>query len=120
MSRLQNGLLLLGVIGILAFSLWWGGAGDSSSGFVGTDDKARDMVLRIAPHYEPWVGALFEPVSEGVTSLLFLFQALLGIGVLGYGFRRMRLRTRERAESEEINPPPADVSPCHGMSERGD
>jgi cobalt/nickel transport protein len=52
----------------------------------GTDDKARNAIRDVAPHYVPWFDAIWRPSSPDMERILFTMQALLGalifIGVL--------------------------------------
>jgi cobalt/nickel transport protein len=50
----------------------------------GADGEAEEAISEIQPEYEPWFGSVFEPQSGEIESLLFVSQAALGAGILGY------------------------------------
>lgn len=56
------------------------------SEFGGADGEAEELILEIAPDYEPWAESLLEPPGSETESLLFALQAAIGAGVLGLGF----------------------------------
>ncbi|MBE7379969.1 MAG: energy-coupling factor ABC transporter substrate-binding protein [Leptolyngbya sp. SIO1E4] len=65
----------------------------------GADGEAEEAIGEIQPDYEPWFGAVLEPASGEVESLLFVSQAAIGAGIIGYavGFYKGR---RERSGRE--------------------
>lgn len=52
--------------------------------FGGADERARQAIGSIAPHYQPWFAPVFEPASGEIASLLFALQAAVGAGVIGF------------------------------------
>ncbi len=50
----------------------------------GSDGEAEEVIAEIQPDYEPWFGAVFEPPSGEIESLLFVSQAAIGAGIIGY------------------------------------
>ena len=50
----------------------------------GADGKAEEAITAIQPDYEPWFGGIYEPPSGEIESLLFVSQAAIGAGVIGY------------------------------------
>ncbi|MRD73670.1 energy-coupling factor ABC transporter substrate-binding protein [Rhodocyclus tenuis] len=90
MKHRQNLLLLIAVILLVALPLWLvpkpaaDAEGKTAELFTGADDKARDLIGTIDPHYQPWFAPLLEPASNEISSLLFALQAALGAGFIGY------------------------------------
>jgi cobalt/nickel transport protein len=80
-SRLNNGFLLLAVVALAVFPLIF-----VQGEYGGADGEAQDLIQEVNPEYEPWFAALYEPPSGEIESLLFVTQAAIGAGVLGYGF----------------------------------
>ncbi|MEO1069061.1 MAG: energy-coupling factor ABC transporter substrate-binding protein [Cyanobacteria bacterium J06638_6] len=52
--------------------------------FGGADGEAEEAIGEIQPDYEPWFEGGLEPPSGEVESLLFVSQAAIGAGVIGY------------------------------------
>lgn len=52
--------------------------------FAGSDDQARALVGTIDPGYRPWFQPIWTPPSAEIASLLFVVQAGLGCGFIGY------------------------------------
>lgn len=90
MKRYQNLLLLLAVVLLAVMPLWLvpkpapDADGKPVEVFAGADNKAKDLIGEIAPHYQPWFEPLLEPASGEIASLLFALQAALGAGFIGY------------------------------------
>lgn len=105
MTRYQNLLLILAVVGLAVFPLWYvqkpvpDAEGKAVEIFAGADDKARDLIGDIDPSYTPWFEPLMEPASGEIASLLFALQAALGAGFIGYylgvSLTREKLRRAE-------------------------
>ncbi len=105
MTRYQNLLLILAVVGLAVFPLWYvqkpapDAEGQAVEIFAGADDKARDLIGDIDPGYTPWFEPLMEPASGEIASLLFALQAALGAGFIGYylgvSLTREKLRCAE-------------------------
>lgn len=64
------------------------------SEFEGADGQAEELIGEIAPNYEPWVEAFWEPPSGEVESLLFSLQVALGAGAMGYIFGLLKERRK--------------------------
>lgn len=90
MKRHHNLLLLLAVVLLAALPLWLvprptpDADGKPTEIFAGADNKAKDLIGEIAPHYRPWFEPVLEPASGEIASLLFALQAALGAGFIGY------------------------------------
>ena len=97
MSR-QNIILLAAAALIAVVPLFM--RGESEDAFAGADAKAEALVRELRPDYTPWTEALWTPPSREIESLLFMLQAALGAGWLGYylGLRRGESRARGQAE----------------------
>lgn len=50
----------------------------------GADGEAEEAITEIQPNYEPWFNPLIELPSGEVESLLFVSQAAIGAGLIGY------------------------------------
>lgn len=106
MKRYQNLLLLIAVVALMALPLWVvqrpapGPDGREVEIFLGADDQAKELILQIAPGYEPWFQPLLEPPSGEIGSLLFALQAALGAGFIGYYLGISVTRAQVRRESE--------------------
>ena len=93
MSR-QNVMLLAAaaLIGVIPLFMTF----DGEDVFAGADAEAEAVVRQLRPDYTPWAGALWTPPSKEIETLLFMLQAGLGAGLLGYylGLRRGESRAR--------------------------
>lgn len=58
--------------------------------FGGADGEAEEAIGEINAEYEPWFESIWEPPSGEIESLLFVLQAAIGAGFIGYfiGFMR--------------------------------
>ncbi len=96
----QNIILLLAavLIGIIPLFMTF----DAEESFGGADGQAQDAITEIHPDYQPWFESIWEPPSGEIESLLFMLQAALGAGLLGYyfGLRRGEARRRRPAEGD--------------------
>ena len=50
----------------------------------GADGEAEAAITEIQPDYKPWFGGVFEPPSSEIEGLLFVSQAAIGAGIIGY------------------------------------
>ena len=50
----------------------------------GADGEAEKVITEIQPDYKPWFGGIYEPPSGEIESLLFVSQAAIGAGIIGY------------------------------------
>ena len=107
MKKFQNLILLVLVVALVAVPLFMikkpgpGPDGKEAEIFTGSDDQAKDAIIKIDPTYKPWAKSLVEPPSGEVESLLFSLQAALGAGFLGYWYGCASTRTRLRREQGE-------------------
>lgn len=117
MKRHQNLLLLIAVVLLAALPLWLvqkpapDADGKAVEIFAGADNKARDLIVEIAPTYRPWFEPILEPASSEISSLLFALQAALGAGFIGYylGVSVTREKMRcELARQQQERQPGAD------------
>ena len=105
MKRIQNLLLILGVIALALLPLWIverptaGPDGEEVAIFGGADDQAKAMIGQIKPDYQPWFEPLIEPASGEIASLLFALQAAIGAGFIGYYIGVGRTREKMRREN---------------------
>jgi cobalt/nickel transport protein len=76
--------------------------GPSEGAFAGADGRAQAAIQEIRPDYEPWIGPVWRPPGGEVESLLFMLQAALGSGLLGYylGLRRGQAGRARAAETD--------------------
>lgn len=90
----RNAFLLLIAIALAVVPLLMGFQGEEVFG--GADGAAQSLITEIQPAYEPWAGPVWEPPSGEIEGLLFVLQAALGAGFLGYylGLRRGQVRVR--------------------------
>lgn len=116
MKRHLNLWLLLAVVLLAALPLWLvdkpapDANGQPGEIFAGADNKAKDLIGRIAPDYRPWFAPLLEPASGEIASLLFALQAALGAGFIGYylGVSVTREKLRRAAKEDMEQPSGAD------------
>ncbi|MEB3269119.1 MAG: energy-coupling factor ABC transporter substrate-binding protein [Leptolyngbya sp.] len=67
----------------------------------GADGEAEEAIAEIQPDYEPWFGGVFEPPSGEIESLLFVSQAAIGAGIIGYVIGLYRGRTERQQSGKE-------------------
>jgi len=79
-------VLVLGILLIFAIQYIYVSS-TTNAQYVGTDDQAGNAIKEITGGNEPSSKPFWQPPTEGVESLLFGLQALIGIGVLGYVFK---------------------------------
>lgn len=94
---MKNALLFLLVILIAIIPL----VIQKDAEFGGADGQAEEVIAELAPQYEPWFNALWEPPSGEIESLLFSLQAAIGAIVIGYviGYGRARKKYAEKKEA---------------------
>jgi cobalt/nickel transport protein len=78
-SQRTNGLIILAVITLAILPLIF-----IEGEYGGADGEAQEMITEIKPDYQPWFNSILELPSGEVESLLFVSQAAIGGGVLGY------------------------------------
>lgn len=69
--------------------------------FGGADGQAEEAIGEIAPDYQPWFQALWEPPSGEIESLLFALQAAIGAGFIGYFIGFMRGKNQQVEEKDK-------------------
>jgi len=96
----RNLILLALAVALALIPLFMSFDGDEIFG--GADGQAEGAILEIRPDYQPWFASLWEPPSGEIESLLFMLQAALGAGFLGYyiGLRRGEAKGRHAAEGD--------------------
>lgn len=92
-----NWLIVLAVIALAILPLIF-----VKGEYGGADGKAEEVITEIQPDYEPWFGGVFEPPSGEIESLLFVSQAALGAGVIGYVIGLYRGRTERQQSGKEL------------------
>lgn len=92
---MKKNLLLLAIVIILAIVPLFIQKGAE---FGGADGQAEEAIGEIAPDYQPWFHALWEPPSGEIESLLFALQAALGAGFIGYFIGFMRGKNKQSEE----------------------
>ena len=97
MSR-QNIILLAAAALIAVIPLFMHRNGEDV--FAGADAQAEAMVTQLRPDYTPWAEVLWTPPSGEIETLLFMLQAGLGAGLLGYYLGLRRGESRARGEGE--------------------
>jgi len=50
----------------------------------GADGEAEEAIAEIQPDYQPWFEPVLELPSGEIESLLFVSQAAIGAGIIGY------------------------------------
>ncbi len=85
MTKRANGILIGLAAFLIALPLVMGGGS-----YKGTDDLAKEAIASANPDYKPWAAPFWEPPSPEIANLLFVLQAALGAGLLGYilGYRK--------------------------------
>lgn len=70
--------------------------------FGGADGEAEEAISEISSSYEPWFSNIWEPPSGEIESLLFVLQAAIGAGFIGYfiGYTRGKNRPKEAKENK--------------------
>mgnify|MGYP001168742192 FL=1 len=107
MKRFQNLILLALVVILVVLPLLLVRApkpepdGKTVEIFTGADGQAEDMIGKIVPDYQPWAEPLLKPPSGEIESLLFVLQAALGAGFIGYWYGSAATRTRLRQEQDK-------------------
>lgn len=96
----RNLILLAAAVVLALIPLFMSFEGEEVFG--GADGQAQDAIHQIRPDYQPWFSAIWQPPSKEIESLLFMLQAALGAGLLGYyiGLRRGEARGRHAAEGD--------------------
>lgn len=71
--------------------------------FAGADELAEEVISKIKPDYKPWVKPLLVPASGEIESLLFVLQAAIGAGVVGFILGRVTSNKSESGHKDDIN-----------------
>ncbi|MEC4803432.1 MAG: energy-coupling factor ABC transporter substrate-binding protein [Jaaginema sp. PMC 1079.18] len=69
--------------------------------FGGADGEAEAVITEIEPQYKPWFKPVFEPPSSEIENLLFVSQAALGAGLIGYAIGFYKGRTQKPSDSDK-------------------
>ncbi len=87
----KNTILILFVIALAIVPLLF----LQGAEFEGADGMAEDLIVEIAPDYEPWFSPLTEPASGEIESLLFALQAAIGAAIIGFGLGRLSAQAKK-------------------------
>lgn len=79
-GRWNNGLLVLGVLGLGIAPLLVMRNAD----FSGADAQVNRLIQQENPDHQVWAQPIFKPASPEIESLLFALQAGAGAGIIGY------------------------------------
>lgn len=74
---LMAGVVLLAVIPLIFVT---------GTEFPGADGLAEEAIFALRPGFEPWASLPWEPPGGETEGMLFVLQAALGAGFLGYYF----------------------------------
>lgn len=98
---MRNAILFFFVIVLAVVPLYM----HQDSDFGGADDQAEEVIEEIAPDYEPWFQALWEPPGEETESLLFTLQSAIGAIVIGYvlGFGKARQKYANNKDHQKTD-----------------
>ncbi|MGB3533873.1 MAG: energy-coupling factor ABC transporter substrate-binding protein [Microcoleaceae cyanobacterium] len=78
-SHRGNGWIILAVITLAILPLIF-----IEGEYGGADGEAKEAISEIQPNYQPWFNPILELPSGEVESLLFVSQAAIGAGIIGY------------------------------------
>ncbi|MGB0388828.1 MAG: energy-coupling factor ABC transporter substrate-binding protein [Ardenticatenaceae bacterium] len=92
-----NSWLLLAIVAILAIVPLFL---HPESEFGGADGQATDAIAEIQPDVEPWFEPIWSPPGGETEGLLFVLQAAIGAGMIGYffGLKRGQRQAQESAK----------------------
>lgn len=93
---MKNSILILFVIVITVIPLLV----LKDAQFIGADNLGRDAILEIKPDYEPWFKPLMEPKSSEIETLLFVLQASIGAGIIGFILGKKVLKSKKVREDK--------------------
>lgn len=92
----KNVLIILAVIFLSILPLFI----QKNAEFGGADGEAEEAIGEINAGYEPWFSSIWEPPSGEIESLLFVLQAAIGAGFIGYFVGHMRGKSKGKKESK--------------------
>ncbi len=92
-----NWLIVLAVIALAVLPLVF-----IKGEYGGADGEAAAAIDEMQPDYEPWFSPVFEPPSGEIENLLFVSQAAIGAGVIGYVIGLYRGRTERRQSDKKL------------------
>ncbi len=78
-TKKGNWFLVIGVIILAIFPMIF-----VPGEYGGADGEAQEAIGEINPSYEPWFDSIIELPSGEIESLLFVSQAAIGAGIIGY------------------------------------
>ena len=90
----KNVLIILAVIFLSILPLFI----QKNAEFGGADGEAEEAIGEINASYEPWFSSIWEPPSGEIESLLFVVQAAIGAGFIGYFIGYMRRKSKGENE----------------------
>ncbi|MBU3161093.1 energy-coupling factor ABC transporter substrate-binding protein [Clostridium frigoris] len=70
--------------------------------FTGSDDQAKEEIIKIDANYKPWFSSIWTPPSAEVESLLFSLQAAIGSGVVCFFFGYSKGKAKGKAEAKSV------------------
>jgi cobalt/nickel transport protein len=79
--KVKNGMLVIMLMATVGISLYFG---SRAGALEGADAIAEEVIMEIAPEYEPWFDTIWEPPSGEIESALFAVQAAAGGIFIGY------------------------------------
>jgi len=91
-----NWLLILAIIALAILPLIF-----VRGEYGGADGEAEVAIGELEPDYEPWFGSIIELPSGEIESLLFVSQAAIGAGVIGYVVGLYKGRTQKSNQEEK-------------------
>lgn len=115
-SRLKNCLLIAAVAALVILPLVIvkqpsaGPDGKRVEIFKGADDQASTAIQALAPGYKPWFKSIYNSPSPEIDALLFVLQAAIGAGFIGYYVGYSRGRAKENRPKPAVGPYKQDVN----------
>lgn len=79
--KTKNGILVILLMITVGISLY---IGSRAGALEGADAIAEEVIMEIAPGYEPWFENIWEPPSGEIESALFAIQSAAGGIFIGY------------------------------------
>ncbi len=93
MKLWKRNLILLAVVAVFAIIPL---VTIDNSEFGGADGKAEELIMEIAPSYEPWFSSIIELPGGETESLLFCLQAAIGGIIIGFGIGRISANPKNK------------------------
>lgn len=92
----KNLLLIFAVILLAVIPLFI----QQDAEFGGADGEAEEVISEIDANYKPWFSNIWEPPSSEIESLLFMLQAAIGAGFIGYFVGYTRGKNKRKDEKD--------------------